>query len=155
MRAIMRATSCCLLLLTGCGVCWSQDASNPVEATLCDLYQHPERYAGKMIKVRGGSVGELRIEDTLHDSHAETCPAYMRIIVVFPDQVRPAPGFQLVQDESYKSCQKRCTSQGQSTSMQPTKAASIRYLFGAIANGSEWVRTTRTATARNMNTMAE
>jgi len=102
MRAMMRATSCCLLLLTGCGVCWSRDATNPVEATLCDLYQHPEQYAGKMIKVRGGSVGELHIEDTLHDSHAETCPAYMRIIVVFPDQVRPAPGFQLVQDESYK-----------------------------------------------------
>jgi len=26
----------------------------------------------------------------------------MRIIVVFPDQVKPAPDFQLVQDESYK-----------------------------------------------------
>jgi len=26
----------------------------------------------------------------------------MRIIVVFPDQVKPAPGFNLVRDESYK-----------------------------------------------------
>jgi len=26
----------------------------------------------------------------------------MRILVVFPDQVKPSPGFQIVQDESYK-----------------------------------------------------
>jgi len=102
MKAIARVTCVCFLLLTGGGVCWGQEASKPVEATLCELYQNPEQYAGKMIKVRGGSVGGLHIEDLLHDSHAEPCPAYMRIIVVFPDQVKPAPGFQLVQDESYK-----------------------------------------------------
>lgn len=75
----------------------------PVEVTLCDLYQHPEKHAGRMIKVRGGSVGgDLRIEDILHDSHSEPCPTYMRIVVVFPDQVKPTPRFHLVRDESYK-----------------------------------------------------
>ncbi len=102
MKAIAQA-SCCLLLLTGCLLCWGQESSaSPVAATLCDLYQHPEQYAGKMVKVRGGTVGDLHIEDTLHDSHAEPCPAYMRIVVVFPDQVRPAPGFELLKDESYR-----------------------------------------------------
>jgi hypothetical protein len=102
MKTIMRATYGCVLLLAGWRFCCGQNASKPVEATLCDLYQHPEQYAGKMIKVRGGSVGELSIEDLLHDSQSKPCPTYMRIIVVFPDQVKPAPDFQLVQDESYK-----------------------------------------------------
>jgi hypothetical protein len=102
MKAIMKVTHGCVLFLASCTFCWGQDAANPVETTLCDLYQHAEQYAGKMIKVRGGSVGELRIEDLLHDSHAEPCPAYIRIVVVFPDQVQPAPGFQLVRDESYE-----------------------------------------------------
>jgi hypothetical protein len=106
MKTIMRAACGCVLLLAGCGFCWGQDDAKPVEATLCDLYQHPEQYAGKMIKVRGGSVGELRIEDILHDSHAERCPTYTRIVVVFPDQVKPAPGFEQVRDESYKKLEK-------------------------------------------------
>lgn len=100
MKAIGRVVCACFVLLPGYGLCWGQEASKPVETTLCDLYQNPEQYAGKMVKVRGS--GGLRIEDALHDSHAEPCSAYMRIIVVFPDQVKPAPGFQLVQDESYK-----------------------------------------------------
>ena len=33
-----------------------------------------DQYAGKMIKVRGGFV-KLRVEDLLHDSHSEPCPA--------------------------------------------------------------------------------
>jgi hypothetical protein len=92
----------CVSLLADCAVCSGQGSVKPVEATLCDLYQHPEQYAGKMIRVRGGSVDGLSIEDILHDSHAEPCPAYMRIVVVFPDQAKPVPDFQLIQDESYK-----------------------------------------------------
>lgn len=92
----------CVSLLADCPVSWGQSAAKPVEVTLCDLYEHPEKYADKIIKVRGGSISGLRIEDILHDSHADSCPAYMRILVVFPDQVKPSPGFQIVQDESYK-----------------------------------------------------
>jgi hypothetical protein len=78
------------------------ESEKPEEVTLCDLYQHPEQYAGKMIKVRGGSVSGLEIEDLLHDTPSKPCPAYMTIVVVFPHQVEPAPGFQLVQDEAQK-----------------------------------------------------
>ena len=102
MKALVSLALGCVFLLPYCAVCTGQNVAKPVEATLCDLYQHPEQYAGKMIKVRGGSVSGLRIEDTLHDSHAEPCPTYMRITVVFPDRINPAPCFQLVQDESYK-----------------------------------------------------
>jgi hypothetical protein len=111
MKPITRAAFCCLLVLTGSELCSGQKSVNPVEASLCDLFQNPEQYAGKMIKVRAGSVGDLHIEDTLHDSQAEPCPAYMRIIVVFPYQVKPAPAFQLVQDDSYKNLSEALRSQ--------------------------------------------
>ena len=104
MKAIARATYGAAFLLTCWASCRGQDGgAKPIEATLCDLYQHPEQYAGRIIKVRGGSVGgELRIENILHDSPAAPCPTYMRIVVVFPDRVKPSPGFQLVRDESYR-----------------------------------------------------
>jgi len=101
MKAIMQATWSCALLLMGCGSYRGQDGVKPTETTLCELYQHPEQYAGKMIKVRAGSVSGLSIEDMLHDSQAKPCPAYMRIIVVVPEQVKPVPAFQLVRDDSY------------------------------------------------------
>jgi hypothetical protein len=63
------------------------------------LYQHPEQYAGKMVKVRGTVAGN----DFWIDAFTEKpCPTYMRIIVVFPDRVKPPPGFDLVRDKSFK-----------------------------------------------------
>jgi hypothetical protein len=112
MKTVMRVTYGCVLLLACCGFCLGQDTAKLLEATLCDLYQHPEQYAGKMIKVRGGSVGDLRIDNILHDSHAEPCPTYMRLVVVFPDQIKPAPAFQLVRDESYKKLEEALHSTG-------------------------------------------
>jgi hypothetical protein len=102
MKRLMRMTFGCLLLLIECGFCLGQNAAGPVEVTLCELYQHPEDYAGKIIKVRGGSVSGLGIEDLMHDSQQVPCLTYMSIVVVFPEQVKPAPGFQLVRDESFK-----------------------------------------------------
>ena len=96
------ATFACLLALCGFALCRGQNASGSIEATLCDLYQHADQYTGKIVKVRGGSVNSLEIDDILHDSQPVTCPAYMRIVVVFPDQIKPGPSFQLVRDESYK-----------------------------------------------------
>lgn len=102
MRATGRRISVCVFVIAAYACTLSQEGSKAAEVTLCDLYQHPEHYAGKMIRVRGGSVGGLDIADTLHDAHSEPCPTYLRIIVVFPDRVRPTPGFDLVRDESYK-----------------------------------------------------
>jgi hypothetical protein len=99
---IVKSANCCAVLLSCVALCCGQAAPQPVGATLCDLYQRPEEYAGKVVKVRGASVGDLRIESTLHDSSAKPCSAYMRLIVVFPDQVKPAPAFQLIRDESYE-----------------------------------------------------
>jgi hypothetical protein len=112
MKTIIRVACGCVLFLAPCGFGSGQDTAKPLEATLCDLYQHPEQYTGRMVRVRGGSVGDLRIDNILHDSHAETCPAYMRLVVVFPDQIKPAPAFELVRDESYKGLEEALYSPG-------------------------------------------
>ena len=112
MKTITRATLGCAVLLIVCGLCWAQDTVKPIETTLCQLYQDSEQYAGKIIKVRAGSVSDLHIENTLHDSPAERCPAYMRIVVVFPEQVTPAPGFKLIRDESYRKLEEALHSPG-------------------------------------------
>lgn len=111
MKTLVRAACIFAILMFLFTLCWAQEAPTPLETTLCDLYEHPEQYAGKMIKVRGGSVGDLRIENMLHDSPAVKCSAYMRLVVVFPDQVRPIP-FQLVRDESYKKLSEALHSKG-------------------------------------------
>lgn len=99
MSTITRVTYGCVLLLAGCAFCWGQDAAKPVEATLCDLYQHPEQYAGKMVKVRGSIAGN----DMWIDVFAEkSCTSWMRVVVVFPKQVKPPPDFDLVRDDSFK-----------------------------------------------------
>jgi hypothetical protein len=100
MKMLMQEMCCYVFLLTG--FYWGQDEMKSVDVTLCDLFQHPEQFTGRMVKVRAGSVGDLRLENILHDFPAETCPAYMQLIVMLPDQVKPAPNFQLIRNESFK-----------------------------------------------------
>jgi hypothetical protein len=77
----------------------SQHDTNVVKTTLCDLYQHPEQYSGRMVEVRATVAGNDMWIDTFT---TVPCPAYLRVIVVFPDRVRPMPGFKLVRDKSFK-----------------------------------------------------
>src|SRR5271165_6130600 len=99
MKVLMRVTFGCVLLLAGCRLCWGQDATKPIKATLCDLYQHPEQYTGKLVQVRGTVASNDLWIDTFSE---KPCPTYMRVLVVFPDRVKPTPGFDLVRDQSFK-----------------------------------------------------
>jgi hypothetical protein len=99
MKVLMHLAFSCAFLFADCAVCWGQNGANLVDATLCDLYQHPDQYAGKMVKVRGTVAGN----DLWIDAFTEKpCPTYMRIIVVFPAQLKTSPGFDLVRDQSFK-----------------------------------------------------
>ncbi|MFI5097542.1 MAG: hypothetical protein ACHQT6_06165 [Candidatus Acidiferrales bacterium] len=99
MKTLMCVTFGCALLLAQSAIRGGQRVSNPVEVTLCDLYQHPEQYMDKMVKVQGTVAGN----DLWIDAFTEKpCVTYMRLIVVFPDQVNPAPSFDLVRDKSFK-----------------------------------------------------
>src|SRR5882762_3874224 len=99
MKALMHLAFCCIFLLADCAGSRGQDAGKLVEATLCDLYQHPDQYAGKMVKVRGTVAGNDMWIDTFTE---KACPTWMRIIVVFPTQLKLSPGFDLVRDQSFK-----------------------------------------------------
>ena len=71
---------------------------SPIKVTLCDLAEHPERYAGRMVVVRASEIGpEFGIEDFTN----KACSSYTPVVVVFPDQVEPTPGFGLVRDEAF------------------------------------------------------
>jgi hypothetical protein len=88
------------VFLLSCGApSLGQVSAEPVAATLCDLYQHPDRYAGKMVKVRGTIAGN----DMWIDAFTrEPCASWMGIVVVLPKWVKPAPDFDLVQDDSFR-----------------------------------------------------
>jgi hypothetical protein len=76
-----------------------QVSTQAVETTLCEMYQHPDQYAGKIVKVRGTIAGN----DLWIDALTQTpCSSWMSIVVVFPSQVKPAPDFDLVRDDSFK-----------------------------------------------------
>jgi hypothetical protein len=73
------------------------DKGVPLKATLCELYEHPEQYSGKMVSVRASVAGN----DLWIDSFEQkACPSWIQVVVVFPDQVKPEPGFGLVHDDS-------------------------------------------------------
>ena len=53
-----------LFLLNVFTFSWGQANPHPVEITLCDLYQHPDQFAGKVVKVRGRVAGnDMWIDD--------------------------------------------------------------------------------------------
>jgi hypothetical protein len=77
---------------------WAQASTQPIETTLCDLYQHPDQYAGKMVRVRGKIAGN----DMWIDAFTEKpCSSWMSIVLAFPDHVRPTPNFDLIKDDSF------------------------------------------------------
>jgi hypothetical protein len=93
--------SCSVLLLGLCAVIGQGHADEqgaPIKVTLCDLAEHPEQYAGKMVAVRASEMGkDFWIEDFTN----KPCSAYTPVIVVYPDQIKPAPGFDLVRDDTF------------------------------------------------------
>jgi hypothetical protein len=94
--------SCCVLLLglwaaTGQGHP-DEDGVTPAKVTLCTLAEHPDHYAGRMISVRATEMGKnFWIEDFTN----KACSAYASVVVVYPEQVKPEPGFDLVRDDAF------------------------------------------------------
>ena len=71
----------------------------PLKASMCDLYEHPEQYAGRMVEIRANVSGiDLVLDDF---SSQKSCTAYMRLHLEFPAQVKPTPGFDVLSGEAY------------------------------------------------------
>jgi hypothetical protein len=90
-------------LLTSALLAQKTEGNEPVEVTLCELYQHPEQYQGRIISVRGTILGykEIWIE-TPTSQRVPTRPAYMTILLDAPENIRPKPFFKLEKDEAYR-----------------------------------------------------
>src|SRR5690242_17862824 len=96
----IRSTFFALLLAVCAGVVQAQTGQEnvPIKVTLCDLAEHPERYAGKIVAVHATEMGkDLWIEDFVN----KPCSAWTQIIVVYPDRIKPPPGFALVRDDAF------------------------------------------------------
>ena len=92
----MRHVAYLLLLVPYAVLCYGQ-MDTPLKATMCELYEHPEQYAGKMVMVRASVAGnDLWIDDF----EQKACPSWMQVVVVFPERIKPEPGFNLVRDDS-------------------------------------------------------
>lgn len=71
----------------------------PLKVTMCELYEHPEQYAGKMVEVRANVSGnDLALGDF---SNQKSCSAYMRLHLELPQETKPAPSFNLVRGDAY------------------------------------------------------
>lgn len=71
----------------------------PLKVTMCDLYEHPEQYAGKIVEVRANVSGkDLALDDF---SETKSCSAYMKLHLELPQETTPAPGFDLVRGDAY------------------------------------------------------
>lgn len=86
--------------------CRAQADSAPLKASLCDLYTHPEQFAGKMIEVRAGIVGHRNPSiESPASSRQEPCSVYMGIVLEFPGDVTPKPPFDLERDAAFQKYQ--------------------------------------------------
>ena len=89
------------LLLVGCGVCCGDQTAKPIPLTMCDLFEHPEQYTGKLVEVRGTSNGyPIWLWDVPIHGSTKTCSGWLNVTTVFPREVSPPPDFDLVRDES-------------------------------------------------------
>ena len=79
MKLIPTCACVFIFALSCCAFSWLQP-SQPIDTSLCELYQHPDQYAGKMIRVRGTIAGNDMWIDTFTE---KPCPSWMSIVVIF------------------------------------------------------------------------
>ncbi len=88
----------CLLLAIR-GVAQAENEPAAVKVTLCDLAQHPEQYAGKMVEARASVAGnDLWIDDF---EQKPACASWMGVILVLPKQVKPKADFDVIRDDAF------------------------------------------------------
>jgi hypothetical protein len=73
------------------------------KVTMCDLFKNPELYSGKLVQFRASVANSDTKHFWIDDfAPAQGCDAYMRVVIVFPNDVTPKPSFQFVEDDSWR-----------------------------------------------------
>jgi len=119
------------------GQTFGQSDTSATEVTMCDLYRNPDQYAGKMVKVRGTIAGN---DMWIYAFTTERCSAWMSIVVVFPKQVRPAPAFDLLRDDSFQEFEEAMYQRRPTISKQRLRGVSTRLLLCKTANAPRQAR---------------
>jgi hypothetical protein len=97
MKHFATVLSLVLFAMLSYGQMDKQDA--PLSVTACDLYEHPDQYAGKTVEVRANVIGaDLALDDF---ANQKSCSAYMKLHLELPQEAKPVPSFNLLRDEAY------------------------------------------------------
>jgi hypothetical protein len=86
----------------------SPNEAAPAVTSLCELAQNPDVFNGIMVRVRASAMG-VAIKDLWIDDFEQkpACSAWMGVVVVLPEQIRPHSEFDVVRDASYQQfCEK-------------------------------------------------
>ncbi|MEI9977030.1 MAG: hypothetical protein WDO73_36260 [Ignavibacteriota bacterium] len=74
----------------------------PLKVTMCDLYENPALYAGRMVEFRASVIGYGNDRHLDDFSRQEACSAYMWIAMQFPQDVKPKAEFNLERDVDFE-----------------------------------------------------
>jgi hypothetical protein len=80
----------------------NNQSSDALKLSLCDLYENPAAYMGKMVTVHATVVHS---DFSLEDGSRTSCSRWTNMQLVFPYQAKPKPDFTLTQDESLVALQ--------------------------------------------------
>ena len=73
-----------------------------VKVSLCQLAESPEVFNGKMVQVRASAMGRVLKDLWIDDFEQKpACSAWIGVIVVLPEQLKPQPNFDVVRDASF------------------------------------------------------
>ncbi len=79
-------------------------ADTPAEVasvTMCELWEFPTKYAGKMVQVRATAMGRDFSELWIEGYGCKPAQGYMHVLAALPQQVDPQPDFTAVVDDSF------------------------------------------------------
>ena len=74
--------------------------SAPTKVTLCELAEHPDWYAGKIVAIHATEMGR---DFWIEDFTKKCSSSWADVIVVYPNQIKPRSEFDLVRDEPFNT----------------------------------------------------
>src|SRR5579872_7125692 len=69
--------------------------------TMCELWESPTKYAGRMVQVRATAMGRDFKELWIEGYGCKPTQGYMHVLAELPEQVDPQPDFTAVVDDSF------------------------------------------------------
>jgi hypothetical protein len=88
-------------ILLICLVSIGGHAQSTPEVSTCDLYEHPEDFDGKLVKVKANVSYDREGNFWFEDYSGGKCNSYASVQLIVPAKVKPQPSFSLEKDKTY------------------------------------------------------